>query len=142
MKQFNMFSQRNWVFAKKLWFSSPFIVQTKCRRPWIFQTMNYVSSTNPSLNYQMCTTSGRWDIGIRNLKFVAKTQFLCLKLFNSLSVNIFWKFGIGRHYFIYSILWCSKRYSCSLEINILSKRVSNCNSKALSDAQWLLLLAH
>ena len=46
--------------------------------------MNYVSSTDLSLKYQMFATSDRSDIGIRKFKFVAKTQFLKLVIYQSI----------------------------------------------------------
>ena len=60
----------------KLKFFNPNIFATQCRRPQIFQTLNYVSSNNVSLKYQMPTRSGCKDIGIRKFEFVAKTQIL------------------------------------------------------------------
>ena len=38
----------------------------------------------PSLNYQSVTTPGRRDKGIRKFEFVAKTQFLFIKVYNLL----------------------------------------------------------
>ena len=46
--------------------------------------MNYDKSSNPSLKYQRVTTSGRRDKGLRKFKFVAKTQFLFKKVYNTL----------------------------------------------------------
>ena len=60
----------------KLWFFNPHIFTTQCLRPWIFQTMNFVSSNNLSLKYQKLTQSGCKDIRILIFGFVAKTQFL------------------------------------------------------------------
>ena len=54
----------------KLWFSNFCIFLTKCGRPYMFQTMNFVSSNNLSLK------SGWIDLGIRRFEFVAKTQYL------------------------------------------------------------------
>ena len=42
--------------------------------------MNSVRSNNISLKYQKFTTLGSKDIEIINSEFVAKTQFLCLKV--------------------------------------------------------------
>ena len=56
----------------KLLFSNHYIFGTKCRRPYIFQTMNSVKSNNLSLKYQMFTTSGSKDIGVYIFEFVPK----------------------------------------------------------------------
>ena len=60
----------------KLWFSNPYISVTQCRRHYIFQTMNPVRLDIQSLKNQTFTLSGCKYIGMRKLKFVAKTQFL------------------------------------------------------------------
>ena len=60
----------------KLRFSNTSIFATQCRRPQIFQTMNYVRSKSLSLKYQGFLPSDSRDIEIRKFKFVAKTQFL------------------------------------------------------------------
>ena len=62
----------------KLKFSNPNNFATQCRRPKIFQTMNFVRSNNVSLKYKRPTPSDCKDIGIRKFEFVAKTQFLSL----------------------------------------------------------------
>ena len=64
----------------KLWFSNPYISATQCRRHQIFQTMNPVRLNIQSLKYQTFTLSGCKDIGMRKFKFVAKIQFLCVKM--------------------------------------------------------------
>ena len=46
--------------------------------------MNSVQSNNLSFKWQMFTPSDLKNIGIRNFKFVSKTQFLC----KTLNVNI------------------------------------------------------
>ena len=43
--------------------------------------MNYVKSNNLSSKYQRVTPCGRRDKGIRKFEFVAKTQFLCSKVY-------------------------------------------------------------
>ena len=60
--------------CNKLWFSNPYIFSTQCCRPLIFQTMNYVRLSNPSLKYQRFTPTGCRDIGIRKFDFVAKNS--------------------------------------------------------------------
>ena len=49
-------------------------IQTQCRRPQTFQTMNSVRSNNLSLKYQRFTTSDSEDIGIKKFEFLF--QFL------------------------------------------------------------------
>ena len=63
-------------FGHKLWFSYPYIFSFQCRRPKIFQTMNYFRSNNDSLKYLRLTPPGCKDIAIWKSEFVAKTQFL------------------------------------------------------------------
>ena len=53
------------------------ILATRCRRPLIFQTINYVRSSSVSLKYRRFTPSGYKDKGFIKFEFVAKTQFLC-----------------------------------------------------------------
>jgi len=60
----------------KLLFSNLYIFATQCCRPWIFQTIHFVRSINPSLKYQTFKTSGLKIKGIRKFDFVAKTQIL------------------------------------------------------------------
>ena len=62
----------------KLWFSNFCIFLTKCGRPYMFQTKNFVSSNNLSLK------SGWIDLGIRRFEFVAKTQYLWFFFMNNL----------------------------------------------------------
>jgi len=69
-------------FCRKLLFSDPNISATQCHGPWIFQTINSVRWNNLSLKYQRFTRSGCEDIGIRKFEFVAKTQFLFIKIEN------------------------------------------------------------
>ena len=47
----------------------------------LIQNKNSVRSNNLGSKYQKFTPSGCRDLGIRKLKFVAKTQFLCLLIF-------------------------------------------------------------
>ena len=55
----------------KLKMYNPYICATRCRRPLIFQTMNFVRSKVLSFKYYK---------GIRNFEFVAETQFLSNKI--------------------------------------------------------------
>ena len=55
---------------------NPYIFATKCRRPWIFQTMNSVRANNLSLKFQTFTPLVCENIGIRQFEFVTKTQVL------------------------------------------------------------------
>ena len=52
-----------------------------------FQTLNSVISNNQICKYQRVSPSGCKDIGIRNLEFVAKTQFLYQQLEKKLKGN-------------------------------------------------------
>ena len=52
---------------------------TQCRRPKIFQTMNFLRSNNLSMKYQRITSYGCKNIGIRKFEFEAKPQFLSAK---------------------------------------------------------------
>ena len=54
----------------------PNILATRCRRPLIFQTLNYVRSSSQSLKYRRFKLLDCKDKGIRKFEFVAKTQFL------------------------------------------------------------------
>jgi len=63
-------------FCHKLGFLNPNFFKTKCRRPLIFQTMSSGGSNNVSLKYERFASSGCRDLGIKKLRFVAKTQFL------------------------------------------------------------------
>ena len=77
-------------FCHKLLFSNHYIFGTRCCRPLIFQTMNYVRSNNHSLKYQRFTFSDRSDIGIRLFEFVTKTLYFrnyLGKAWPSLSAN-------------------------------------------------------
>ena len=64
------------VFATNSDFRTPLSFATLCRRPLIFQTMNYVRSNSQSLKYQRFTPSYYTDIGVRKVEFVAKSHFL------------------------------------------------------------------
>ena len=57
-----------------------YICATRCRRFLIFQTMNFVGSVSLSLKYQRFTPVDCEDIRIRKCEFVAKTQFLWIKI--------------------------------------------------------------
>ena len=54
--------------------------------------MNYVRSNNLSLKYHKFTSSGCKDIGIRKFEFVAKTQFLTVKVWGQTTEKIDLKF--------------------------------------------------
>ena len=54
------------------------IFKSKCRRTYIFQTMNSGGSNNVSLIFERYASSGWWDLDIIKLGFVAKTQFLSI----------------------------------------------------------------
>ena len=68
--------KRNCVFDKKFWFLNLSIFLYRCRRPFTFQTMNFVRSNNLSLKYPRDIPSGCTHIGISKFKCVAKAQFL------------------------------------------------------------------
>ena len=74
--QLNRWSPKELRLCHKLWFSNPYIITTKCRRPFIFQTVNYVKPNNWSLKFHKFTPTGCKYIRIRTFEFVAKTQFL------------------------------------------------------------------
>ena len=56
-----------------------YICAPRCRRFFIFQTLNHVRPKSLSLKYQRFTPSGLKEIGIRQFEFVTKTQFLFQK---------------------------------------------------------------
>ena len=70
------FLTKEMSFCHKLKFVHLYIFAIQCRRPFIFQTINYVRSNGLSLKYQRFTSSGWKDIGFSKFEFVAKTQFL------------------------------------------------------------------
>ena len=47
----NIFFTKELSFCQKLRFSSPYIMETRCRRPYLFQSMNSSRSNNLSLKY-------------------------------------------------------------------------------------------
>ena len=61
-------------FCHKLKFSNPFIFANQCCGPLIFQTLNYVRSTDVSLKYQKCTPSSCKDIVMKKFELEAKTH--------------------------------------------------------------------
>ena len=67
--------------CNKLWLSNSYNLATHSPRPLIFQTINSVRSNSLSLKYQRFTPSGCEVIAVRKFEFVAKTQFLCLFIF-------------------------------------------------------------
>ena len=52
-------------------------LQRNGNRPLISQIINSVRLKSLSLKYVMCKLLGWQEKGIRKIKFVAKTQFLC-----------------------------------------------------------------
>ena len=60
----------------KLGFLNLNFLKTKCRKCYIFQTMNSGGSNKVSWIFERYASSGWWDLGIIKLGFVAKTQFL------------------------------------------------------------------
>ena len=80
----NMFRNKELSLCFKLWCTNPCIFTTRCRTPYIFQTMNFVIPNKFEI-------SKVYDIGLQRYKdykseFVAKTN--CLLDFN---VNFFKK---------------------------------------------------
>ena len=71
-------SEKEMSFCHKLRFSNYYNLAVRFPRPLIFQTINSGRSNSLNLKYQMFTPSGCIDIWVRKLKFVAKTQFLCI----------------------------------------------------------------
>ena len=55
---------------------NPYIFATWWRKSFIFQTLTVWSNRNQSLKYQMSTTSGCRDTGIKKSEFAAKNHFL------------------------------------------------------------------
>ena len=78
-------------FNKFLFFNA--ILATQCRKPLIFQTINSVRSNSLSLKYQRFAPSGRQDIEIIQVDFLAKTLFFfisnCNLVLNNLSHFLF-----------------------------------------------------
>ena len=68
--------------------------------------MTSVNSNNLNLKYQMYTSSGCRDIGIRKLGFVAKTQFLC-------------KMCIFKNFFLSFDVWCGLKIGLNLKEKLL-----------------------
>ena len=64
------------ILCHKLWFSYPYIFETKCCKPLILQTYIIWSNRTHSLKYQRSTTLESKDIEFRKSEFVAKTQLL------------------------------------------------------------------
>ena len=65
-------SQKELSLYHKFRFSDLYIFAIQYRRPFIFQTMNYIGPINLSLKYQRFTPSGCKDIEIRKFEFVTK----------------------------------------------------------------------
>ena len=59
------------------------ISTTKCRRPFIFQTMTYIISTVLNFKYSRFTPLAWKGIGIKKSEFVTKTQFILSKFYIS-----------------------------------------------------------
>ena len=70
------FETKELIFCHKLLYSNSDIFATRCRRPFIFQTKNYVRSNSQSLRFWFAP-SGCKVMGIRKFEFVTRTQFLC-----------------------------------------------------------------
>ena len=145
-------------FCHKLKFSKPYVFANQCRRPLIFQTLNFVRSKNLSLKYQRTTPSVCNDIGIGKFEFLAKTQFLwgmgglpppinglCLRYNNSRKLEwcINFIMGITLKKLVYKILFFSVFYitfiksinreyflNCFLKTNFLKVYIKN-NKKLL-----------
>jgi len=69
-------------FCHKLWFSYPYIFAFQCRRPKIFQTMNYFWSNNDSLKYHRLTPScciyiAIWKSEFLVCKFIRIRKWVC-----------------------------------------------------------------
>ena len=56
-------------------FSDPYSFGTHCRRPLIFQAMNFVRSNNLSLKYQRSLLLGGKDKEIRNFEWLKLNSF-------------------------------------------------------------------
>ena len=67
---------KKWSLSHKPWFSNSYIFAAQCRRPLIFQTMNFAIPNSPSLKYQKYTSTKCKDKGTRKFEFVAKNEFL------------------------------------------------------------------
>ena len=79
------------ILCHKLWFSNPYIFETQCLKPLIFQTYVIWSNRSQSLKYQRFTTLESKDIGIRKsnlLKIAQKKQFMAI-IFDSFTLIIF-----------------------------------------------------
>ena len=74
----------------KLWFSNPYIFGTQCREILIFQTFIIWSNTSHCLKCQRSTALEFKDIEIIKSEFVAKTQFLCLKVSDRGPKGLYW----------------------------------------------------
>ena len=64
----NLYEAKELSLWYKLRFSNAIFFVTQCRRPQIFQTMNYVRSNSLSLKYQGFSSSDCQDIEIRKFK--------------------------------------------------------------------------
>ena len=60
------------ILCHKLWFYNPYIFETECRKPMIFQTFIIWSNRTHSLKYQRSTTLESKDIGIRKIRVCCK----------------------------------------------------------------------
>ena len=113
-------------FRHKLKFLNPYIFATRCSRPLIFQTMNYVRSNSLKLKYYRFKPSGCKDIGIRKCEFVAKTQFL----YTELGTFILWISRSIQILHLHLLLICNLIIIRYLQCKLKPWR-NNCN-KALS----------
>ena len=77
-----IFHLKELALCDKHCFSNPNIFGFQRRKPMKFQTMTFVRLKTISLKYQRFTTLVSKEIGIRKSEFVAKSQFLCIFLYN------------------------------------------------------------
>ena len=78
------FQAKELSFCHKLWFSYPYIFAFQCRRPKIFQTMNYFRWNNDSLKYHRLTPScckyiAIWKSEFLVCKFIRIRKWVCGK---------------------------------------------------------------
>ena len=87
-----IFVLRNWVFATNSNFLILISVQPDGFPTLIFQTEIFWPNRIESLKYLRATTLGCKDIGIRKSEFVAKTQFLLIRIYHLLIEKYSWKY--------------------------------------------------
>ena len=108
------FLTKEMSFCHKLKFVHLYIFAIQCRRPFIFQTINYVRSNGLSLKYQRFTSSGWKDIGFSKFEFVAKTQFL-LAIICVIYLYMIKKTLMIITKFYFYIVKCVTRFVCVLK---------------------------